>query len=838
MPMAHLHIRLVLLVVLAITGLSSCRITGPDADTLYGQRIVIDADGGASLTNSAKELSHWLEQSTSAKFEVTTVTTNRAIFLFRTNSALVASADLARLKEKGREAFVIRSEGAEKLWIVGNSDTAVRHGVYFYLEQLDCRWFLPNDRWTIIPARKSVGLKIDRVVSPAFRARNFFGTGGFGGKLPVDPNMTLQARWEKWKEQNRFGGDIQIGGHTGEAFLIAHKAEFEAHPEYLAEIGGKRQPLGATTKLCVSNPGLRALYVKDRLAAFQRAYDRNPDAPSSMAVSVEPADGGGHCECAECLKIGSVSDRVFFLANAVAKEMAVKHAGRYASLLAYHEHAAVPQIPLEPSLYVFVVPYGFQRTGLPGDELLQAWGGKHRPIGIYDYWAITDWANCLPTLSVRTTVPKKIRLWSEQGANAFLGESSFCAGNVGLVWYVASRLMWDPQADVDALLDDFHKTAFGPAEAPMRRMLERWAAGFLLSEHELGLCFQDLAEARRLATDPDVRARVDDFALYVHYVRLWHEYQSARGDDRRKAARALVEYMWRIYDSAMVHSYRMFQLISLRYEKGDKELFDEWPLKNANADVWKKLTTVDANEIAALVADGAQRYRPLQFEERKYSKQLVPLTPPGPRGTKYVESPTFTGGHRFQFWMEEGASQVEVEIRVSTRGKTGDRVTVTDPRGATILKQTVPPDGQWHTVTIPNRSPGAYRMEVFDQKVFFDVKVPASLPFVIDGGFACPDLSSRVCFYVPKGLRRLALHAETVAPIKLFDGDNNEVTYEGRKLILADVPTGQDGRIWALSGFKSYTPLRPLNFPAAFAFSHAGLMVPEELVPKREGKED
>lgn len=834
--MSHARICLCLAAVLAMSGLISCRATGPDADTLYGQRIVVGGDGGASLTNSANELSHWLERSTGAKFEVVTAATNSAIFLLRTNSALLAATDLARLEEKGREAFVIRSEGGEKLWIVGNSDMALRHGVYFYLDQLGCRWFLPNDHWTIIPSRKSIGLEIDRVEAPAFRLRNFFGTGGFGRSLPVDSkqdDQRLQAQWEQWKARNRLGGEIALAGHSYEGFNLSHKAELIAHPEYLAEIGGKRQPWGMITKPCVSNPGVRKLFIDDRLAALKRVVEKSPDSPRAFAVSVEPSDGGGHCQCAACLKIGSVSDRVFFLANEVAKAVAEKYPGTHVNLLAYNEHAAVPSIALEPNVFVAVVPYGFQRTGLPGDELVEAWAKKCRKLGMYDYWAIPDWANCLPVLSFRTTVPRKIRFWYEHSVDAFHSESSFSAGNVGVVWYVASRLLWNPGADVDVLLDDFYAQSFGPAAPPMKRMLERWGSGFVLTKQEIALSFRDVQEAHSLATDDATRARVGDFVLYVEYLRLWYEYKHSR--DHAQATRALLEFIWRIYDSAMVHTFRMHQLIVNRYEKGEQSLVDAWPMKNPKADAWTNLKPVTSEEVGRIIAAGVKNYTPLEYEERTYSRKLVPLTPGAKAGREWMTSPSMVGGMEFAFWADKGVSKVAFQLRCGPRKSPSDapydRVTILDPNGKTILRESVEPDGGWHTLTVPTPMEGVYRVSVHDQKLTFALQTPGDVPFVVLGGFTCPNLSTPVYFYVPRGMKRIALCAESAIAVEIRDGAGRKVGEDANGFIVKDVPEGQDGKVWSLRGYKGYTPLRPVNFPAAFSFSSATLLVPGEVAP-------
>ena len=54
-----------------------------------------------------------------------------------------------------------------------------------------------------------------------------------------------------------------------------------------------------------------------RAIALQWALSYFDSQPEADMVSLETSDGTGHCECAECAKLGSVSDRVFGLANEV-----------------------------------------------------------------------------------------------------------------------------------------------------------------------------------------------------------------------------------------------------------------------------------------------------------------------------------------------------------------------------------------------------------------------------------------------------------------------------------------------------------------------------------------
>lgn len=817
-------------------------------DELYGRNIYYTHDtkaveGNAPGKGSDKktkavisELTDTLKKITEEDFKISDSLPDDGIILSEIGSKDMPPEFSRRLEGKRKEAFLIFSEGHGRLWIAGNSPDAVRHGVYYYLEQLGCRWFFPNDNWIIIPSLKSIGIKTDELHDPAFRSRSFFGTGGFGGKLPVDSTGTLQGRWVKWMERNRFGGDIRFGGHMGEAFNIKHKSELEKHPEWLAETNGKRNEWSQSVKWCVSNPEFQKFFIDDRLSAFKKIFaSPDPDAPHNMTVSVEPADGYGYCECNECRELGSLSDRTFTLANATAKAVSEQYPGRLVNLYAYGNNAAVPNIPLEDNVHVSVIPYGFQRTGMSGDELLKAWGAKKKNnIGLYDYWAIPDWSLSLPVMDYLNVIPGKIRFWHSQHVDSFNGESTASIGSMGIGWYLASKLLWKPDADVKAILDDFYSKSFGSAAPPMKRMLERWAQGFILSGHELGLSYRDISEAYALAKDSSVKKRIDDYAMYLHYLRLWHEYKIAKPGtaEKKKSTRELLSYIWRIYDSSMVQTFRMHQLICNRFEKADEELSQDFPLNNAKASVWAEMKPPAGEEIKTMIADGIAKYKPFGFEPVKYSDKLVPLAATSDTDSGTTESFAMVGNHNFQFWMGKDTPQFEFSLKVAKRGELeqdGDMLTVTAPGGKTVIHRKIPNDGEWHSVMIPNSGEGRYLMHIFDQKIMFNLKIPSNLPFAVTGGFTCPTMSGKVYFHVPKGLRKFALYCPGAVPIKLFDGNGKPVDYTGDNIIVADVAEGQDGQIWSLGNYKSWEPLRALNFPSSFSLTRHGVMIPEEV---------
>ncbi len=589
------------------------------------------------------------------------------------------------------------------------------------------------------------------------------------------------------------------------------------------------------TKPCYSNPGLIELYTKDRLKKLKSQIDSDPEGPYSFAVSVEPSDGGGHCECTECLKIGSVSDRVFSLANHVAKEVAKQFPGKYVSLLAYNEHAGVPKIDLEPNVFVVVVPYGFQRTGYSGDELIQQWAKKTKFFGVYDYWSIPDWTNDMPDLNYLVVPEEKIRYWYKNGVAAYLSESTNSSGAVGITWYLSSRLLWNPDVNEKQLLEEFYTKAFGEACAPMKRMLERWANSFMLSDHELGLSFRDILEADELAKDPAVKARIDDYKKYLQYLRLYYEYKSAKPgtEERKKAVRGLLNFMWKIYDSTMVHVYRMHQLLVNRYESADTDLRQEWDFKNN--DRWESIKPVSSEELNQMMKDGSEKYKPYEFEYRSFNTgNLVPVSQlvTSSSEQKFISTHTFFGTHNFKFFVPGNVKQLTLKITTGRReNHPGDRVMIIDAAGKILFDDFIVPDGATHDVLIVPEVKGLYSMRVSDQKIGFSIQFPDWLPFAVVDYFVIPDWQKKVYFYVPQGTKKIAMFCESVVPVKIYDGDGKEIKYKGTKVIVADVPDGQDGRVWALSHHKFYTPSPiMLNIPRIIGFSKDTMLIPAQQI--------
>ncbi|MFW6172117.1 MAG: DUF4838 domain-containing protein, partial [Planctomycetota bacterium] len=474
--------------------------------------IVISSKATETQVQLAGELAGYLQRISGAAFEVVRGDGSSGIVLGTLREFPYPAWEDALAVEggDGREAYGVQTQPGRVL-ILGATDVGLDRGITRLLETIGCRWFFPHEVWHVVPKLKKVTVTLDETDRPAMLARRiWYGWGMWDGKVRDD--------YERWARRNWLGDSITVSaGHSWQQIIREKQEVFEKHPEYLAlrTVNGgdtETQERGGE-KFCIANAGVAAV-------CKQWAIKRLQEDPSRDMVSMEPSDGGGHCECRACSQMGTVSERVFTLVNEVAAAVEEAFPGKYVGTLAYNMHTEPPSFRLRPNVFVQMTA-GFTRGRYTFDELLDIWPTKVDQFGVYEYLNVWAWTRDMPGAARGANVAyirERFPLYYRKGARTMSCESGSNFGVNGLGYLVASRLMWNPEADVDAILADFYQEAFGPAAAVMQQYYERFDGDNrpLLSDHLLALAHQDLAEASRLAAGhADVLARLGDLKLYL-----------------------------------------------------------------------------------------------------------------------------------------------------------------------------------------------------------------------------------------------------------------------------------------------------------------------------------
>lgn len=727
------------------------------------------------------------------------------------------------------EDYLLRSH-ERGVYVLGVTEQAVEHAVWDLLYRLGHRQFFPGATWEVIPSSPELQLAVDVQEHPAYYSRRIW--YGYG------PWDYAAQPYADWCARNRATSGITL--HTGHAYdgiLQRHRAEFAAHPEYLALVNGVR----TGNKFCIANPALRKLVVEDALAQFRN----NPTAPS---ISLEPSDGGGWCTCGPCQALGSVSDRALLLANDVATAINAQGHSRYVDLYAYSEHSPPPTRAVHPRVVVSVAT-AFIRGGYNVEQLLDGWHRRGATLGIREYYSVHTWDRDLPGAArganlayLQTTIPQ----FHARGARFLSAESSDNWGPNGLGYYVAARLLWDVReaSRVEALVADFLEKAFGPAREPMAAYyrLLNGARKPLLSDDLVGRMYRHLAEARQRTDDPKIRRRINDLVLYTRYVDLWLAYATAEGPARQQAFEALIRHGYRMRTTMLIHAKALYRDLPARDRSVTVPKECAWNVPEGK-NPWKSSTPFTEEEVSRLVTEGIAAHRLLDFEPAAFSTRLVPAPRPTQGTTPAGSMGLYSRGTRTYYtWVAKPPATLTLHVRAGlVYGNRGPaRIALypaAETEGKAVAQAEVTPDKEEHAVTLQTSFPGLHRIEVTDAGAGTAVRWPEGMPMTVASSPETPATFHgrwSLTFYVPPGTRTVGGYASGAGV--LLDGQGNKVHTFAREPGYFSVPVGpgQDGRFWRFHQSAGQRLL--MTVPPYLARSTAELLLPAEVVKPEEGK--
>lgn len=410
------------------------------------------------------------------------------------------------------------------LLMAGEAPLSTRFAVTNFLERLGCRWFMANRLGEVIPEARTISLAgWDAAEAPDFRYRNVWG---------FVPNA-----------RSRLGGMDLPNRHDWEHVPAAKY--FKDHPEYYALRGGQRRPGGW---LCTSHPDLPRLFAHAYLAKAKKGV---------RADTISPPDGRGFCECAKCQALDvpgyiepssgtvSMSDRYVRFFDAVGRLVAREAPGFILSFYCYSDYTLPPKTVerVSDNLCAWVTTIRFCRIhGVDNPRcesrrrykaVVEAWASlMHTACYDYNY----NLAEVTVPISKISYIKQNIPFLKKTGCWGINLESMSAWNLYGPHTYLASRLMWNAEADADAILDDYYAKLFGKAAPHVHAYWERIDKAVREADVHVGsfygihaiwtpelvaACSADLDAAAKAAETDAQRERVALFRSGLHSARLF-----------------------------------------------------------------------------------------------------------------------------------------------------------------------------------------------------------------------------------------------------------------------------------------------------------------------------
>jgi hypothetical protein len=255
---------------------------------------------------------------------------------------------------------------------------------------------------------------------------------------------------------------------------------------------------GNRARLCISNLELIEQIARDKIAELSAD-------PGRSSVSLAPNDGGRltFCMCEKCKRLDapegrtvrlqyddasgerierryfdyvSLTDRMAWFYNRIAERVTKVHPEALLVADAYSVYSAPPvRERLHPNIVVRFVPMTYL-----SDE------GRRQALQDWDAWSeaaakIYFRPNFLNGARREGTLLVFAHKMAEDlhylASNGLVGtDFDSCLHNWathGLDYYLLAKLLWDPEQNVDPLIDDYCRTGFGPAAGPVREYFAR-----------------------------------------------------------------------------------------------------------------------------------------------------------------------------------------------------------------------------------------------------------------------------------------------------------------------------------------------------------------------------
>ena len=387
----------------------------------------------------------------------------------------------------GRDSFRFRTSGSDFL-IEGDDDRSVLFGVYDFLENhCGCDWLSADQE--VVPERSSIEVAdgFDLLKKPAFRIRessyaDMRNSPDFAAKMKLNGYM-FNGRWK----------DIH-GGPPAEIFdrwlgkchtfmrLLPPEKYFKDHPEYYAEVDGKRE-YAKRMQLCLTNPDVVRIVTSNVLARIANVY------PKVKIFGVSQSDRWVFCTCRNCAAVdareGSHAGTNIEFVNKIADAVAEKYPDVLIETLAYQYTCKPPRfVRPRPNVMVclcsdycdFSKPLGksryrFRKMNDFVDDL-RWWCAEAKRVHVWNYtmnfrYHMHAFPNvyCLKP-DLETFLDCGVTEVFEQGV-----ASPHQAG-MALKTYLIGHLLWDPRQPFEPLLDRFYRGYYGAAAPWMRRYME------------------------------------------------------------------------------------------------------------------------------------------------------------------------------------------------------------------------------------------------------------------------------------------------------------------------------------------------------------------------------
>lgn len=445
--------------------------------------IVVAARAGEWEKHAAADLAHYIQQMSGAKPGIANAPGAGPV-IFVGSAALDAEPALkealAAVAKKNplirADAIVMRRTG-NRVFLAGSNDDSHYFAVAQLLQDWGCRWYVPTPFGECIPEQPRLAIgTLDRAYAPPFELRHYWLSWN------ADQTGAKEFRRRNFMTETSMAGMGHALGHYTKMLIPAGKSMFNVP---LAEDATAKEIAAQVDAEYARGVAGISLAIEDGNYTSDSARDKELQSGIYDKYALQPSN----------------SDAMLTLYNSVGKLLSEKYPQSKTKIggMAYANVTLPPQrvTRIEPNVMMWLAPIDIDPNhgmdsgkSAPREEyreMLYRWAELMQGrLAIYDYdQGQLVWRD-LPNPS-HHAFAQDVKHYRKAGILGIGTESRGATATTFCNLFFRGQLMWNPDADVAALLAEFYPKFYGPAAAPMA---EYWTAIYsawentLVTEHE------------------------------------------------------------------------------------------------------------------------------------------------------------------------------------------------------------------------------------------------------------------------------------------------------------------------------------------------------------------
>ena len=421
--------------------------------------IVLSPSAGPWERRAATDLQKYIRLMSGAELSISAVPPEAAVPALYVGQVALATDPTIRtaLNRVAKPSAAIRSDAIavrrneNRVLLAGSNDELHYFAVVWLLNQWGCRWYVPTEFGEVVPDKSTLSLgELDFAYAPPFEIRHY---------------------WLSWNADGTGSDEFRRRNFMTETSLVGNG---HALARYTSDIA----PPGKSAFAVPFSDSRTAMHVASKIEPdYAAGKDVGLAIEDGIYASDSPSDHALQREYDRYVLKPSLTDAMMTLYQKVSRILRAKHPESRAKIggMAYSNVTLPPKLvtDVEPNIFMWLAPididpnHGMDDPRSPPrqeyKEIMYEWARQLRGrLAIYDYdQGMLVWRD-LPNPS-HQAFASDVKHYARAGILGVGTESRGATATTFLNLFLRGQLMWNPNADVATMLEEFFPAFYGPA---------------------------------------------------------------------------------------------------------------------------------------------------------------------------------------------------------------------------------------------------------------------------------------------------------------------------------------------------------------------------------------